>query len=470
MKNEPSEPQSIKIFIPEIQGMIAQKQFEDLKVLLSELNSIDIADGFSYFPPEQQVLVFKLLDSDRAVEVFSELSIGQQEYLLNHLEDQTITPLLEGIPVDSTASLFRAIPERHKRRMIHLMKKEKVASIESVLQFPPGTVGTVMQTELIPIGPDMTARAALERLQSSTRIRQKKPVHTYYVCNGNNRLVGGLTLETLIAAPASMKIRDLMSPVQLIKISAHTSQEDAAKIFSRYKLISAPVVNEFNQLVGILTADDMIEVLQNVDTEDIQKMGGVEHFDQPYFVIPFLKMIEKRATWLCVLFIGEMLTATAMGFFEKEIARAVVLALFIPLIISSGGNSGSQAATLIVRAMALKEISFEDWWRVLRREFFSGIVLGSILGAIGFLRIFLWSRVSGIYGPHPLQIASTVGASLVLVVLWGTLSGSLLPILLKKLKFDPAVVSAPLVATLVDVTGLVIYFSVGMFFLSGTIL
>jgi magnesium transporter len=265
-------------------------------------------------------------------------------------------------------------------------------------------------------------------------------------------------------------MKDIMSPVSLIRIYASMDQEEAAAIFSRYKMPSAPVVNDENRLVGVLSIEDVIEVIEEEDTEDIQKMAAVEALDEPYFQIGLGSMIKKRATWLCVLFFGEMLTATAMAYFEHEIARAVVLALFIPLIISSGGNSGSQAATLIIRAMALKEVRLRDWWHVMRREFATGLMLGLILGAIGFMRIYLWSQFSDIYGPHYVSVAATVGASLVLVVMWGSLSGSLLPIVLRRVGLDPAVVSAPFVATLVDVTGLVIYFTVGIFVLRGTLL
>jgi len=247
-------------------------------------------------------------------------------------------------------------------------------------------------------------------------------------------------------------------------------QEEAAKIFSRYKLLTAPVVDEENHLIGQISAGEIMRVIQQEDTEDIQKLGGVEVFEEPYFKISFIKLVRKRGLWLSVLFIGEMLTATAMGYFEKEIARAVVLALFVPLIISSGGNSGSLAATLVVRAMALSEIGFKDWWRVMRRELAAGLALGMLLGSLGFLRIYLWSQFTPLYGPHYMLVASTVACALVLVVMWGSLAGSLLPIALRRIGLDPAVVSAPFVATLVDVTGLVIYFLTGLYILRGTLL
>jgi magnesium transporter len=265
-------------------------------------------------------------------------------------------------------------------------------------------------------------------------------------------------------------MREVMSPMSPIRIPVTMDREEAADIFIRYKIMSAPVVDENGRLVGVLDADDVLQVIEKESTEDIQKLAGVEALEEPYFATRFRDMIRKRASWLCVLFVGETLTATAMAFFEHEIAKAVVLALFIPLIISSGGNSGSQAATLIVRALALKELTFRDWWRVMRRELASGFVLGLILGTLGFFRIFLWAQFTDLYGPHYVVVACSVAAALVLVVMWGSLSGSLLPIVLKRCGLDPAVASAPFVATLVDVTGLVIYFSVAMVVMKGTLL
>ena len=241
-------------------------------------------------------------------------------------------------------------------------------------------------------------------------------------------------------------------------------------MFRREDRSALPVTDSAGALIGIVTVDDVLDVAEAEATEDIQRVGGMEALDEPYMEIAFRRMIQKRAGWLTALFLGEMLTATAMGFFEQEIQRAVVLALFVPLIISSGGNSGSQASTLVIRALALDEVSLGDWWQVLRRELGAGLALGGILGAVGFLRIGIWSAFSTIYGPHWLLVASTVAISLVGVVLWGTLSGSLLPLLLRRLGFDPAASSAPFVATLVDVTGLIIYFSVALVLLRGTLL
>jgi magnesium transporter len=461
----------IELFIPEIKALLQKKELGELKYLLAEINPIDLADGFGHFSSEEQLLLLRLLKSDRMIEVFEELDFNQQEYIVQNLDGQTLTPLLENIPADVTAQLFKNLPERIAKRMANMMKKEKIEIIQDMLEYGANTVGAMMNTDVIFTGPDITAKAALGIIQARTRVRKSgTALDTLYVCNGNRRLLGAVPLRTLLAAPADIKMKDIMSPVSLIRIYAKMDREEAAAIFSRYKMPSAPVVNEENRLVGVLAIEDVLEVIEEEDTEDIQKMAAVEALDEPYFEIGLGSMIKKRATWLCVLFFGEILTAFAMAFFEHQIARAVVLALFIPLIISSGGNSGSQAATLIIRAMALKEVRMRDWWRVMQREFASGAVLGLILGSIGFLQIYIWSQFADTYGPHYLGVAATVGSSLILVVLWGSFAGSLLPIVLRRAGLDPAVASAPLVATLVDVTGLIIYFTVGMLVLRGTLL
>lgn len=469
-RQEVLEPRPIELFIPEIRLLLQNKQLNELKTLLSEINPIDLADGFRDFTPEQQILLLKLLRPIRMMEVFEELDLAQQEYIIQHLEDQTLAPLLEGIPEEVTAQLFKKLPDKIVKKMTKLMKQERVETVCDILEYPPQTVGSIMKPHVMSVDKDLTARATLDILQARARVRRGDEIHTIYVTNGSQKLIGAVPLQTLIAAPADIKIKDIMSPVSVIKIPATMDKEEAAKVFGRYKIMSAPVVDEQNRLIGTINAEDAIQVIQAEDTEDIQKLGGTEALQEPYFRIPFVQMVKKRVTWLCVLFIGETLTATAMSFFENEIARAVVLALFIPLIISSGGNSGSQAATLIVRALALKEITFKDWWRVMRREFASGLALGTILGTLGFAGIVLWSQVTTVYGPHYVLVAIAVGLALVLVVLWGSLSGSLLPIFLRRVGVDPAVASAPFVATLVDVTGLIIYFSVAMVILKGTLL
>jgi magnesium transporter len=327
-----------------------------------------------------------------------------------------------------------------------------------------------MHTQRTKLNLTLTSTQALERIRTNARLRKGGGPDGYFITDKNEKVVGFVSLRELIAAPTTSRLSDYMHPVRMARLTPEQDQEEALQLFTRTDLSMAPVVDSENKLLGYIRAEDILSIAQKESTEDIQKLGGVEALDEPYFKIEFMKMVKKRGAWLCILFLGEMLTATAMGFFEHEIAKAVVLALFIPLIISSGGNSGSQAASLIVRALALKEVTFKDWWRVIRREFATGLFLGVILGAIGFLRIYIWSQFSSIYGQHYILVASTVAMTLILIVLWGSLAGSILPIILKRVGLDPAVASAPFVATLVDVTGLIIYFLTAMVILKGTLL
>ncbi len=460
----------IELFVPEIKQMLAERRLEELHGLLTEMNPIDLADGFTEFPPEQQVLMFMLLPPVRMMEVFEELNYKEQEYLLQHLDDQSLMPLLQDIPADVTAKLFKKMPDRMVKKMSILMNKERAEVVQDIMEYPEKTAGSIMRSNFINVGPDTTAKATMALLQARSRVREEEDIHMIFVTNGNRKLLGGVALRTLIAAPSDIKMHEIMSPMSPIRIPATMNREEASEIFSRYKILSAPVVDENNRLVGVLDADDVIQVIEQESTEDIQKLAGVQALEEPYFQTHILNVVKKRATWLCVLFLGQTLTATAMGFFEGEIARAAVLALFIPLVISSGGNSGSQAATLIVRALSLKEITFRDWWHVMNREIISGLLLGLVLGSLGFAGIMGWGYFTHIYGPHYPHVALTVALSLILIVMWGSTAGSLLPIFLKRLGLDPAVASAPFVATLVDVTGLVIYFSVSLLVLKGTLL
>ncbi|HEY6227232.1 MAG TPA: magnesium transporter, partial [Verrucomicrobiae bacterium] len=299
--------------------------------------------------------------------------------------------------------------------------------------------------------------------------KKQETINVLYVVDDRARLVDDIRIADVLLRPLEAKVSEIRDN-RFVALSVNDLENTAVDVFRKYDRTALPVVDSDNRLVGIVTVDDVLDVLEKEATDEMQKVGGSEALDEPYSTIPFARMVQKRATWLVMLFLGEMLTATAMGYFESEIEKAVVLALFLPLIISSGGNSGSQASTLIIRAMALGEVTLRDWWKVMRREFTAGLTLGGILGAIGFIRIALWAQFSNVYGPHWFLVALTVGISLVGVVLWGSLSGSMLPFLLRRCKVDPANSSAPFVATLVDVTGLIIYFTIAMIILRGSLL
>jgi magnesium transporter len=325
----------------------------------------------------------------------------------------------------------------------------------------------LMTPDYLAVKPHWTINQVLTYIRKYGK--DSETLNVIYVVDDKGYFLDDIRVRELLLASPEAKVSDIMDK-NYVALNAMDDQEVAVNIFSKHNRVALPVIDSHGFLVGIVTIDDILDVAKEEDTEDIQKLGGMEALEEPYLEVPIMGMFKKRVGWLTLLFLGEMLTASAMGFFEKEIARAVILSLFIPLIISSGGNSGSQAATLIIRAMALGEVSLKDWWRVMRREIISGLLLGVILGILGFARIAIWSTFSDFYGEHWVLIGLTVAFSLIGVVLWGTLTGSMFPLILKRFGFDPATSSAPFVATMVDVTGLILYFSIAVLILSGTLL
>jgi magnesium transporter len=324
-----------------------------------------------------------------------------------------------------------------------------------------------MTPDLVAVDAGWTVREVLDYIREHGQ--DSETLNVIYVVDDRGKLIDDIRIREFLLQPLDTKVSDLMDE-NFTALNVTDSQEEAVNVFRKYDRSALPVLDSTGVLVGVVTIDDMLDVAEEEATEDIQKFGGMEAMEEPYMRIPLWRMVRKRATWLVVLFIGEMLTASAMGYYEGAIAKAVVLALFLPMIISSGGNSGSQASMLIIRAMALGEVTLRDWWRVMRKEILAGLMLGFVLGAIGFLRVAVWAQFSNVYGPHWMLVALTVGVALIGVVLWGSLSGSMLPFLLRRVGADPATSSAPFVATLVDVTGLVIYFSIALLILRGSML
>jgi magnesium transporter len=379
--------------------------------------------------------------------------------------------LIEAMSADQRADLFRELPAEDRPRFLDSLEVETRRTLELLLRFAPDTAGGIMTTEFVSMPVTWTVQQALDHIAAVGRA--KETVYAIYcVAPGTQTLVHVISLRDLMVADdRSLRVDQIGSRRAPLTVQTRTDREDVARLISKYNLLAVPVVDEDKRVIGIVTVDDVIDAIVKEQTEDVQKFGGMEALDEPYTEISFAKMIRKRAGWLCALFLSEMLTATAMQHFEQEIARAVVLSMFIPLVMSSGGNSGSQATSLIIRALALREIGLRDWWRIALRELPTGLTLGAILGAIGVARIELWQHLHLFdYGPHHGLVAITVGVALVGIVGFGSLAGSMLPFLLKRLGFDPASASAPFVATLVDVTGLVIYFSVGLLVLRGTLL
>ena len=456
-----------KLLMPEIESLIAERKLNILKEILADWTPADIADLIVDLPEHDKVIVFRVLPVDLATDTFEHLEFDTQEELLKAMGNEEVAAILNDMSPDDRTALLEELPGTSAKRLIQLLSAEERKIAQTLLGYPENSVGRLMTPDYIAIKQVWTVGEILDYIRKNGE--DKETLNVIYIVDDKGKLIDDIRIREVILSPLERKITDLMDE-NFTALNVHDDQESAVELFKKYDRVALPVVDNFGVLIGIVTVDDVLDVAEEEATEDIQKLGGVEALEEPYSTMPFFSMIKKRVVWLTVLFIGEMLTASAMGFFEDEIAKAVVLALFVPLIISSGGNSGSQAATLVIRAIALGEVTLKDWWYIMRREILSGITLGLILGIIGFLRIFLWASFSNIYGEHWLLIGFTVGFSLIGVVLWGTLSGSMLPFILKKLGLDPATSSAPFVATLVDVTGLIIYFTFALFFLSGTLL
>jgi len=456
-----------KLIQPEIESLINKRNWITLREIFSDLHPFEVADIISDIPENDRAIVFRILPKENSYKTFEYLEFELQEELLKALGQEEVAEILNEMSPDDRTELLEDLPGPVVKKLIRLLSPEEKAIAVTLLGYPEDSVGRIMTPDFIAVKSELEISKVLEHIREVGK--KVEYVDTIFVTDALGKLLDEVTLKEILLANPGSKISDLMNETY-VNLSVTDNQEKAVEMFKEYDLYVIPVVNYENYLVGIVTADDVIDVIEEENTEDIQKLGGMEALDEPYITVPMFQMVKKRAGWLVLLFLGEMLTATAMGFFEHEIARAVVLALFIPLIISSGGNSGSQAATLTVRAMALGEITLIDWWRVMKREVISGFMLGTTLGAIGFLRISLWAQFSDIYGQHWVFLGLTLFCTLIGVVMWGTLSGSMLPFILKRFGLDPATSSAPFVATLVDVTGLIIYFTVASLILTGTIL
>ena len=452
---------------PDVAELIRNRNFNELREFLLELPVPDLAELLADSSPEDRAVLFRLLPRELAAETFEYLPFEAQEELLKGLGDEQVARVLDDVRPDDRTAFLEELPGQVTARLLNLLSPSERAVARSLLGYPEDSIGRLMTPDYVAVRQGWAMDQVLAHVRKFGS--DSETLNVLYVVDEGGKLLDDVRIREVLLADADKRVGDLMDG-EFVVLNATDDQETAVAAFRRYDRTALPVVDSAGVLVGIVTVDDVLDVAEEEATEDIQKLGGSEALEEPYLAVGLSTLVRKRATWLIVLFLGEMLTATAMAFFEAEIARAVVLALFVPLIISSGGNSGSQAATLIIRALALGEVTLLDWWSIARREVMAGVALGTILGAIGFLRIAVWSAFSNVYGPHWLMIALTVAATLLGVVLWGTLVGSMFPLLLKRLGADPATSSAPFVATLVDVTGLVIYFSVASFLLRGKLL
>ncbi len=451
----------------EIESLLAARNWVALREMLLDLDPPDVGGLISEITSNDRALFFRLLPQRKAAEIFAYLDISIQEELLKALGQNEVALILNDMSQDDRTHLLEELPAEVTKRLLVLLTPEELQVAQTLLGYPPNSVGRLMTSDFIAVKSIWTIQESLDYIRKHGQ--NSETLDLIYVTDDVGTLIDDIRVSGFLLTPTDRMVETIMDRT-FVSLNASDEQETAIEIFKRYDRVALPVTDQSGVLIGIVTIDDIIDVAEEEATEDIQKIGGSEALTDPYMDTHFLTMIRKRAGWLAILFVGETLTATAMGFYQHQISKAVILALFIPLIISSGGNSGSQAATLIIRALALGEIKLLHWWKIMRRELMFGVMLGAILGLIGFVRISVWSTFSDIYGEHWLLLATTVATALIGVVIWGTLIGSMLPLILKRLGLDPATSSAPFVATLVDVTGIVIYFALASVILRGTLL
>ena len=444
---------------------------EDMAAELARAYPADAVEVLDSMALDDAARVVEAMPLIASIRIFNQPGLDKPARLIEKLSHDRGAALVAGLLADRRADIFRELPEKLHSHLFSHLDEQTQRQLKQLLSYPHDSAGGIMTTEFVSLPATMTAKQALEEIRKVGA--GKATIYATYVTKPKTgELVCVLSLRQILIAPPEAKLDSIEKPRRKpITASPLEDRREVARLISKYDLLAIPVVDEANRMLGIVTVDDVIDAIVQENTEDIQRYGGSEALDAPYMEIGFISMIKKRAGWLAALFISEMLTASAMQHYQNELEKAVVLTMFIPLIMSSGGNSGSQATSLVIRALALKEISLGDWWRIARRELPAGLALGAILGVIGVVRITLWQRLGFFdYGPHWGLIAATVGAALIGIVTFGSLAGSMLPFVLKRLGFDPASASAPFVATLVDVTGLVIYFSVALLILRGTLL
>jgi len=460
----------------ELEKLNMTEQFEQLiqeddklrmRDFLNHQNISDAAELISEYPDYMAQIIANMA-IHRAASVFKILDFSSQKQIVQELPSFKTAELLNELPADDRTDFLEELPKEVIRDLIKLLDPEERKITLSLLGYPEDSVGRLMTPDYVYVYAHNTVDEVFATIRKYAK--NSETIDVIYIINHRGELIDDITIKNIIMAAPDKKVEEIIDG-RVISLNVNDDQEQASQVFKMNNRVALPVTDDNNVLLGIVTIDDMLWVANEEFSEDMQKFGGTEALNEPYLEILLMQLFRQRVGWLIVLFLGELFTATVMRYFEGEIGKALVLASFIPLIISSGGNSGSQASTLIIQAMSVGEITLEEWWSVLRREILSGLLLGAVLAVIGFLRIYLWTIfVPGIYGEHWILIGSSVSIALLGVVLWGTLSGSMLPMLLKRLGADPAVSSAPFVATLVDVTGLVIYFSVAYFFLQGVLL
>ncbi len=459
---------------PEIKEMIARRDFAGLRETFADFPPAEAGEVIAELPEEERVVVFRILPHALAADVFEYLDSDAQEALLKAMGTAQAANILNEMSPDDRTALLEELPGAAVVQMLQLLSPEEKKVAQALLNYPEGSVGRLMTPDFVSVRDDWTIQRVLDHIRANGR--DSETLNVVYVTDERGRLIDDVRIREFLLRPTDTLVRDIHDS-SFVALRATDPGETALETFKKYDRNTLPVTDSEDKLLGIVTIDDMLDVQEEQTTEEIQKLGGTEALDEPYMDAPLWELVKKRAVWLIVLFLGEMLTTTVMVGFQVQLEKAVVLTFFLPLIMSAGGNSGSQASTLIIRAMSLGEVRLRDWWRVMKKEIASGLILGGILAVIGFLRIVMWVQLSmhvfhsaNPYGIHYVSVGLAVAIAVLGVVLWGTISGSMLPLLLKRLGLDPATSSAPFVATLVDVTGLIIYFYAATLILTGKVL
>ncbi len=460
-----------KLLQPELEEMLRRGEFATLREVLEDMDPPDLAELIEELPTEEMGLLFRILPRAIAADVFEYIPLEQQDELIRAMGQEQVAGLLNEMAPDDRTALLEELPAEVTRRLLTLLSPEELQVAKQLLGYPEDSIGRRMTTDFLAINSNWTMDQVLAYIREQGHDRET--INVLYVVDTRNRLLDDIRLREILLAPVDRRVEELMDH-NYVALRATDDQETAVDAFKKYDRVALPVIDSEGALVGIVTVDDVLDVAEEEATEDIHKLGGLEALDLPYFATSRLTMIRKRAVWLVLLFLSGSLTIYAMGTFQEQLDKAIVLSLFVPLVIASGGNCGSQAATLVIRALSLGEINLGDWWRIVGREILTALALGTLLGSLGFALAMVYVVVGtdpqDAVREHWMELGVTIWLSLMGVVMWGTLVGSLMPLLMKRLGVDPAVASTPLVATLVDVTGLLIYFGMASLLLRGTLL
>ncbi|MBI5573236.1 MAG: magnesium transporter [Elusimicrobia bacterium] len=448
------------LFFPELKELIEDKNFNELKKLLKGLHPVDLAEGWNKFSSQEKLVVFKLLEIKRAIEIFEELDFEEQTFILNNLEDTSISELLTDMASDEKAKLFKNLPDRIRKKMSALLKKEDAEVVRKIAEYSEQTAGRLMSTDFISLSPNLTAKQSLEKIQARARLHKIVTIYAIYVLDDKNSLIGGVTLRRLISAPQDIKISEIMSPVQLIKIKATVDQEDVAKLFSKYDLTCAPVVDDENHLIGVITIDDVVDVIHRLNTKEMYEIGKMSSAGGEiisYSRATSFELVKRRIGWLIALLIFDFLTGTVLKTFEHALSTVVTLTFFIPMLLDTGGNAGAQTSITIIRGLATGDVTFKNVFKIVKMEIIAAFIMALIVGMVAFGRAKLLQQDA--------ILAIVVGSSMAFIVLLAIFTGIALPLVSKKIGLDPAVLAGPITTSVVDVVGLIIYFKIAQMLL-----